>query len=424
MYKCKNCGTKFDGKFCPECGTRAVEINCPQCGTPKKDGAKFCIECGYSFVSSQPTVQSEQPNVQSEEPSVQSEQAVTQPKKSAVRPQPQKTKQPAKTAEDKKKLYNLMLITPAIILALFAVLLYSFFAATAVKLGLLGLMEGESLYAALGDESQSKLHASMWMLIVFAILAVALTVIMFISAVMPKIRLREDIRTYRSFSDLLALCAGAVYLGVISVASALIGTINKMGDGLIEVKTGAGPILILVFAIIFLGLTVGALIYKNLLKKDVFSLLVSDKERYFVNKFANERAKKEKYYATHSEPIPPVEGEKHYEKKKLIYKHAKRRYDKAKEGHTPGIVIWIEMHKTFAIILGISVLTILMLFVILTIVSAIDEKRTTEAENGYYLRTIIEEVQSSENEISTQTCEHNKIEVVKGEGITYELYDL
>ena len=25
MYKCTNCGSEFDGKFCPECGTKRVD---------------------------------------------------------------------------------------------------------------------------------------------------------------------------------------------------------------------------------------------------------------------------------------------------------------------------------------------------------------------------------------------------------------
>ncbi len=54
MNKCKNCGTEFEGKFCPECGEKwlePVDPNAPH--TCKKCGAvyegKFCPECGTRF---------------------------------------------------------------------------------------------------------------------------------------------------------------------------------------------------------------------------------------------------------------------------------------------------------------------------------------------------------------------------------------
>lgn len=50
MYKCTNCGSEFDGKFCPECGTKRVdELICPDCGAKATAGARFCAECGHSF---------------------------------------------------------------------------------------------------------------------------------------------------------------------------------------------------------------------------------------------------------------------------------------------------------------------------------------------------------------------------------------
>lgn len=51
MHKCMKCGTEFAGKFCPECGTQWQEQKaCPQCGVMLSGGAKFCNECGYSFL--------------------------------------------------------------------------------------------------------------------------------------------------------------------------------------------------------------------------------------------------------------------------------------------------------------------------------------------------------------------------------------
>ena len=51
MHKCPNCGTEFEGKFCPECGNGwQDEKTCPKCGATLGGSAKFCNECGYSFL--------------------------------------------------------------------------------------------------------------------------------------------------------------------------------------------------------------------------------------------------------------------------------------------------------------------------------------------------------------------------------------
>ena len=53
MHKCFKCGAEFEGKFCPECGTQWQENkHCPNCGAMLAGGAKFCNNCGYSFVES------------------------------------------------------------------------------------------------------------------------------------------------------------------------------------------------------------------------------------------------------------------------------------------------------------------------------------------------------------------------------------
>lgn len=56
MNKCANCGTEFEGGFCPECGTKAATPSfCPQCGTPMKEGASFCSKCGYNPATGTPS---------------------------------------------------------------------------------------------------------------------------------------------------------------------------------------------------------------------------------------------------------------------------------------------------------------------------------------------------------------------------------
>ncbi len=56
MNKCSNCGTEFEGGFCPECGTKtATPSFCPQCGAPMKDGTSFCSKCGYNPATGAPS---------------------------------------------------------------------------------------------------------------------------------------------------------------------------------------------------------------------------------------------------------------------------------------------------------------------------------------------------------------------------------
>ncbi len=53
MHKCFRCGAEFEGGFCPECGTQWQEQkHCPQCGATLAGSAKFCNNCGHSFVES------------------------------------------------------------------------------------------------------------------------------------------------------------------------------------------------------------------------------------------------------------------------------------------------------------------------------------------------------------------------------------
>lgn len=49
---CQNCGTEYEGNFCPNCGLKNNEsqINrCPNCGAERINNSAFCGVCGHNF---------------------------------------------------------------------------------------------------------------------------------------------------------------------------------------------------------------------------------------------------------------------------------------------------------------------------------------------------------------------------------------
>ncbi len=56
MHKCPECGAEYEGNFCPNFGEQwQDEKTCPNCGTKLNGSAKFCNECGYSFINTNHT---------------------------------------------------------------------------------------------------------------------------------------------------------------------------------------------------------------------------------------------------------------------------------------------------------------------------------------------------------------------------------
>ncbi len=53
MNICKNCGTGFEGNFCPKCGTKHIQmptsLACTRCGAIWPIGTNFCTNCGNAL---------------------------------------------------------------------------------------------------------------------------------------------------------------------------------------------------------------------------------------------------------------------------------------------------------------------------------------------------------------------------------------
>ena len=48
--KCPECGSRFEGNFCPNCGHKAeAGERCPKCGRARQSDERFCPNCGYAY---------------------------------------------------------------------------------------------------------------------------------------------------------------------------------------------------------------------------------------------------------------------------------------------------------------------------------------------------------------------------------------
>ena len=110
---------------------------------------------------------------------------------------------------------------------------------------------------------------------------------------------------------------------------------------------------------------------------------------FFTNTAENlsKEQRRQRFYATHSAPVPPEKesNRKDYKKQAVIYKWEKRRYDRAKDGKTPAIVIWLDLNKLWlSLALAALILIITLSCVISSAVSNIFRVgKVSKIELGY-----------------------------------------
>ncbi len=228
MHKCENCGTEFEGNFCPECGEKYTEQKtCPQCGTTLSGNAKFCTECGYSFYES-------------------SVPAAKQPE----------TREKSVTASV-QKLYGAVSGLPAVLFGLISVLLFLFFLApVAVMPG--GKLFGETIPSenygnvyAISNYDGMPLTGSLTMLIVFASCALFVAFLVCVLSLFSKPRYKRIALLgkpifLRSF---LTGIGYVLFFVLFLIACILLGQISNEDGGLGMFTVGAAPILTLVFTL-------------------------------------------------------------------------------------------------------------------------------------------------------------------------------
>ena len=273
MYQCSQCGTEFEGNFCPNCGTKKQVITaCPACGAKVAPGAKFCGECGQKLTATPAApAPAPAPAPAQSQPSpapVQQEIAAAQAPAAAVAAQPY---QAAATQQGGiSKIYNLLFFLPCVLFSVLSVLLFLFFVGdyASVTVSFMGETFSEStgsLYKLLGESEM--LEMSGYGGVVYTLLALAavslIFAIVFLSMTMSKTKRGKTLviggkTLYRT--TLLAYISFVLYFVLFLVAC--IGAGQVGGD---EMDAGAPLICTLVFSLIFGLLGGGAIVTRFLL---------------------------------------------------------------------------------------------------------------------------------------------------------------
>lgn len=347
MNRCPKCGSEFEGKFCPNCGTRwEEEKTCPSCGTKLNGAARFCNECGYSFVETN--------EVRAEN-----------------------NKQGSNQKNTVANVYGILKYIPALLFGLFAVLLFIFYAAPVAVLPAQEFM-GEkipsesygnvySMYSGILSEIP-ELKGAMLTLILLAVFALLYAIVNifvnFLSATKNKeIKLFGKVQI--TISVFLSFISFIAYLVFFILGCVVCGKISAMDEGMEILASGSCPILLIVFSLIFALLGIGALVARLMLKKKNPALAQIEAEKVQAQADA-ERQRKEQFYTTHSAPVAPVatSNKKLSKKQACVYKHECQRYKKAKEGKPSSAVIWLDLHK---ITLSICVVALAIIIAVICI---------------------------------------------------------
>lgn len=292
MYKCTNCGSEFDGKFCPECGTKRVdELICPDCGAKATAGARFCAECGYSFAqpvkpapanaepsavkNAQPAqrVQSVQPATYGDEPVVNS---ATAPAADEHSDRPEQKKRSGNPLAAIAKVYKALRFTPLVMAGLFAVSLFLFYLAPIAEFPELAMLGEDgglgSVYSVIEELKVISLA-----LIIFAAIAV-IFVLVAAKFTFGSSKRDMEVNLFGRFDltlgEVVSSLSVVMYLAAVILAGVAMGQVSALNDdefgiGMFStvVESGAALKLVMAFAIIFTVLAAAAVVARVFIGK-------------------------------------------------------------------------------------------------------------------------------------------------------------
>ncbi len=303
-------------KTCPNCNFEFERNFCPNCGTKYEDPEK---------------------------PNLVDESKLINPKK--------------------LKIYKLVGYASAILLALFSVLLPIFYIASVVKFdfGIVGFPSESlgSVWKIAGGVSTDILTVDrVCKILVIALIANVVIAIFTIAANLSKqLKFKKNLRTSLTFVSFL------IYIFYTICAFVIIGAIRAADGGIGFLKAGACVIFLILFSLLFLFASIFALCYQIALVKKCPEL-----KWYELKEYEKEKAL---FFETHIPPQKPsCKSKKDLRIKPVWYKHAMKRYKRAKEGDPNGFLVWLDAYKVriLAGSLAIAALitTAIVLFVTLT----------------------------------------------------------
>ncbi len=215
MNKCPKCNAEFDGNFCPNCGEKfEQEKSCPQCGTKLFGSARFCNECGYSFIGIQA-----------------------------------KTRKNYQPRNQTKKNYEIFKAVPAAVFALFSALLFIFAATPVAKLilgmGMPNISLGNVYTMTTGVLLDiPELKGTLIAFVIFMCVSAVLTILFCMEICKyKKIKLIK-------YSKILTYAIFAVYAAIFTLGIIMMVTITVADGGMDIIGVGACPIVLVVFSVI------------------------------------------------------------------------------------------------------------------------------------------------------------------------------
>ncbi len=293
MHKCTNCGSEFDGKFCPECGTKRVdELICPDCGAKATAGARFCAECGYSFAqpvkpapanaepsavkNAQPAqrVQSVQPATYGDEPVVNS---ATAPAADERSDRPEQKKRSGNPLAAIAKVYKVLRFTPLVMAGVFAVSLFLFYLAPIAEVPELAMLGEDgglgSVYSVIEE-----LKVISIALIIFAAIAVIFVLVaakFTFGASKRDMEINMFGRFDLTLGEVVSSLSVLLYLAAVILAGVAMGQVSALNDdefggiGMFSsvVESGAALKLVMAFAIIFTVFAAAAVVARVFIGK-------------------------------------------------------------------------------------------------------------------------------------------------------------